>query len=94
MEEILKVRGELERLRREGVLDEDVESAYWMLGQGQELGWAKEVVARYAKAAGKKVETKVALISREEHEKMMGREGPREVGKEEYERMMREVEGR
>ena len=102
MERVEEMKGELERLRLEGVLDSDIDGAYWGLQQAQ-LGrggmvaaveYALEVMARYGKARQGVVMVEAKRISKEAHDALAGELMPsRTLTKEEYERMMREVEG-
>lgn len=93
MGEVEELKGELERLRREGVMDDEVDGAYWMLGQGRGLEYAREVVGRYLGARRVKLSVETKGISREEHDALLGRAAPRGVDREEYERLMREMQG-
>ena len=103
MESVEEMKRELERLRMEGVLDSDIDGAYWGLEQAQKgrggmvgaVEYAGEVLARYGKARGVVVlVVEAKRISKEEHDAMAGEMMPsRTLTKEEYERMMREAQG-
>ena len=102
-EELLEMKGRLERLRREGVLDDDVDGAYWAVERvlegrgwgtvGGALDYAREVVGRYEVEVRERVRIEVREVTKEEHDGMMGEERVevRGVDREEYERMMREA---
>lgn len=98
---LLDAKAKLEKLRREGVFDSDVDGVYWtleqaLLGNTYALGalqYADEVLQRYGAVERKPTTVSAAkTISKAEHDALLDKPATQSIDREAYERMMREAQ--
>ena len=98
---LLVAKAKLEKLRRDGVFDSDVDGVYWTLEQALKgntyalgaLQYADEVLARYGQVERKPVAVAAAkTISKAEHDALLDKPATQSIDREAYERMMREAQ--
>lgn len=100
-EQLQHIKVQLETLRREGAFDSDVDGAYWSVEQalagnayaGGVLDYANDVLLRYGKLERKPLAVAAAkTISKAEHDALLDKPATQSIGREAYERMMREAQ--
>jgi hypothetical protein len=97
-DELLVLRTKLYGYAQQGLVNPDVDAAYWMVDRALAGKASADAAVRYAKETleglepRKPVELKTRTLTKAEHDALLDGPAPKSVSKEDYERMMREAQ--
>jgi hypothetical protein len=97
-DELLRLRTALYAHVQQGLMNVDVDAAYWTVDRALAGKADAAMAVRYAKETlatlepPKRVELQARTISKAEHDALLDGPAPKSVSREEYERMMREAQ--
>ena len=98
IDELLRLRTALYAHVQQGLMNVDVDAAYWTVERALAGKGDAAVAVRYAKETlatlepPKRVELQARTISKAEHDALLDGPAPKSVSREEYERMMKEAQ--